>query len=67
MTAAPVGEVLQGFFSDASPMVTSAMREAVTGVLGGLPREVRLIVCLTMWRCEMNALFFSVFYKVMSS
>mmetsp|Transcript_51318 Transcript_51318/g.95421 ORF Transcript_51318/g.95421 Transcript_51318/m.95421 type:complete len:463 (-) Transcript_51318:91-1479(-) len=40
MTAAPVGEVLQGFFSDASPMVTSAMREAVTGVLGGLPREV---------------------------
>jgi hypothetical protein len=35
-----VGEVLQNFFMSASPMVASAMREAVAGLLGGLPREV---------------------------
>lgn len=35
-----VGEVLQNFFMSASPMVASAMREAVSSLLGGLPREV---------------------------
>jgi len=40
MTTGSVGEVLQDFFMGASPMVTNAMREAVSGLLGGLPREV---------------------------
>jgi hypothetical protein len=40
MTAAPVGDTLLAFFTSASPMVSSAMREAVSGLLGGLPREV---------------------------
>jgi hypothetical protein len=40
MTEAPVGDTLLAFFMNANPMVSSAMRETVSGLMGGLPRDV---------------------------
>ena len=40
MTEAPVGDTLLAFFMNANPMVSGSMRETVSGLMGGLPRDV---------------------------